>query len=157
MTDLTRVTDWLREAGEIEANTPITAGGMLAFLPRGLTRQRWLSWESLALGKLVALRRRPFRLSLEQLASKAGVELRDVKLIERGGNNRQDGTTIRKITLALELPENRLLELAGLAQAKSIRISEGAVRFAARSESNEELCPKELAALEEYMKELAEL
>jgi len=153
MTDLKRISDWFRDAAEAEAGTPITVGATMAgpaaraAAPRGT--------EGLALAKLVTLRRRQCRLSVEDLARMAQIDLEDVVNIERGEGSRSGPRAVRQVAIVLDLPERRLLELAGLLPATDRHLREAAVRFAARSEPVEDLRPGELAALEEYVKVLA--
>jgi transcriptional regulator with XRE-family HTH domain len=153
MTDLKHVSDWFRAAADIEAETPITVGATTVG-PEGRVERSGTT--SLALGKLVELRRRQCRLSPEALAAQADVDLEDVVSIERGGGEIPEPRTVHQIASVLKLPEHRLFELAGLVKPRDGRLREATVRFAARSESIEELRPEELAALEEYVKVLAE-
>lgn len=153
MTDLNRVSDWFRSAADVEAETPITVGATTVG-PEGRVERNGTT--SLALGKLVELRRRQCRLSAEALATEANVDLEDVVSIERGEGGIPEPRTVHQIAGVLKLPEKRLFELAGLVKPRDGRFREATVQFAARSESLEELRPEELAALEEYVKVLAE-
>ncbi len=156
MANLKRVNDWFRAAADVEANTPITVGAAL-FGPAGPVADRSeTEGEWLALAKLIELRRRQCRLSPEDLASRAAVALEEVVRIERAEAMPPEPCTVQRIALVLQLPEHRLLQLAGLVRAKDHRFREATVRFAARAEPLEELRPEELRALEEYVQVLAE-
>jgi HTH-type transcriptional regulator, competence development regulator len=151
---LTNIGDRFRAAAEIEANTPITVGTTTVSPEERLSERGGTEW--LALAKLVELRRRQCRLSVEDLATRADVDLEDIVNIERGEGSVPEPRTVHQIAGVLKLPERRLLQLAGLVVARDNRLREATVRFAARSESIEELRPEELEALEEYVKVLAE-
>jgi transcriptional regulator with XRE-family HTH domain len=154
MATFTRIADSFRAAADIEAETPITVGATTVG-PEGRFSDRGASGP-LALAKLVELRRRQCRLTAEDLATRADVDLADVVNIERGEGFVPEPRTVHQIAQVLKLPERRLLELAGLTEVRDRRLREATVRFAARSEPIEELRPEELEALEEYVKVLAE-
>jgi HTH-type transcriptional regulator, competence development regulator len=178
MPELKQIDDWFLAAAEVEASTPITAGAATVAVDAPSTRQsrsgieiavsdhydfatdpratRRGETEWLALAKLVELRRRQRRLSVEDLAKTADVDLEDIVRIEQGGGSVREPRTVHQIARVLDLPERSLLELAGLAQAGHPRFHEATVRFAARSEPVEALRPEELAALEEYVSVLTE-
>jgi len=154
MTDLKRISDWFLAAAEVEAETPITVGATTVG-PQGRLAERSRT-EGLALAKLVELRRRQRGLSTLDLATQAGVDLEEVVSIEQGGVSVLEPRTVHQIARVLSLPERRLLELAGLAEAHDRHVREATVRFTARSEPIEALRPEELEALEEFVKVLVE-
>jgi transcriptional regulator with XRE-family HTH domain len=154
MANFTQISELFRVAADIEAETPVTVGATTVG-PEGRFSGRGVSGP-FALAKLVELRRRQCRLTVEALASRADVDLEDVMTIERGEGLSPEPRTVHQIAQVLNLPKRRLLELAGLAESRDHRIREATVRFAARSEPIEELSPEELEALEEYVKVLAE-
>ena len=75
---------WLRAKAEEEDNGIVSAGGLVCALARSETESKVHLTERVALAKLVELRRRQYRLSAEDLARKADVDLADVVSIERG-------------------------------------------------------------------------
>jgi transcriptional regulator with XRE-family HTH domain len=155
MTKFTEITDLFRAAADIEAQTPITVGSTTAgpefrFSKQGISG-------AFALAKLIELRRRQCRLTAEDLATRANVDLKDVVNIEGGEGGVPEPRTMCQIAHVLELPERRLLELAGLVEVRDRRLRDATVRFAARSEPIADLRPEELEALEEYVKVLGEL
>jgi HTH-type transcriptional regulator, competence development regulator len=154
MAQLTHMGDRFRAAAEIEARTPITVGATTVG-PEGNLSGKGVP-RSLALAKLVELRRRQCRLSPEDLASQADVDLEDVVSIERGEGRVPEPRTVHQIAQVLNLPERCLLQLAGFVEAKDVRFRKATIRFAARSEPTADLLPEELEALEEYVKVLAE-
>jgi transcriptional regulator with XRE-family HTH domain len=152
MADLKNVSEWFREAAETEANTPITAGltrvGEVRYPKHGRI-------ESVALAKLIELRRRQCGLSTEELAMQADVNLEDVVNIERGEGAVPELRTVRQIVFVLKLPEKRVLQLAGLSESRDRHLREATVEFAARAEPVEKLTPEEHKALEEFVSFLA--
>jgi hypothetical protein len=154
MADLKDVSDWFRAAADVEAMTPITAGA--ASVPQEGRFAEKAGTGRLALAKLVELRRRQCRLSVEGLATQAEVNLEEVVSLEQGEGAGPSPRTVQRVAAVLKLPERPLLELAGLVEGKDHRLREAAVRFAARSEPVEDLRPEEREALKEYVKVLAE-
>lgn len=153
MTELTTIGARFRAAAEIEAKTPITVGTTTVGFEARAADRGGTGW--LALAKLAGLWRRQCRLSVEELADRAGVDLEEVVRIERGEGGAA-AHTVRQIARVLNLPESKLLELVGLAEGRDDRLREATVRITARSEPTADLLPEERAALEEYVKVLAE-
>jgi HTH-type transcriptional regulator, competence development regulator len=148
---------WLRAKAEQEDNGIVSVGGLVCALAQGDAEAKAHLAGRVALAKLVELRRRQYRLSAEDLAQKASVDLEDIVGIERGEGTVPESRTMHLLAQALDLPEQRLLELAGLVQASDARFRKAAVRFAARSEPVANLLPQEQAALEEFVGLLAGL
>jgi transcriptional regulator with XRE-family HTH domain len=147
---------WLRAKAEEEDNVIVSVGGLVCAVAKSEAVSKAHLAERLALAKLVELRRRQYRLSAEDLAQRADVDLEDIVSIERGEGIIPEPRTMYRLAQALELPEHRLLELAGLVQAKDARFKKATVRFAARSEPVANLLPQEQEALEEFVELLAE-
>jgi hypothetical protein len=146
---------WLRSKAAEEDNGIVSVGGLVCALARSEEGSKAPLAERVALAKLVELRRRQYRLSAEDLAEKAAVDLEDVLSIERGEGIVPGPQVVHRLAQALELPEPRLRELAGLVLARDARLREATVRFAARSEPVALLLPEERAALEEFVGVLA--
>jgi transcriptional regulator with XRE-family HTH domain len=155
MTEMNPDAAWLRAKAKAEDNGIVSVGGLVCALAKREVELKAHLAERVALAKLVELRRRQYRLSAEDLARRADVDLEDVVIIERGEGTVPDPQTMHRLAQALELPEQRLLELAGLVQAKDARFREATVRFAARSEPVASLLPQEQEALEEFVELLA--
>lgn len=147
---------WLRAKADEEDKGIVSVGGLVCALAKSEEESKAHLTERVALAKLVELRRRQYRLSAEDLAKKADIELEDLVSIERGEGTVLEPRTIHCLAKTLELPEQRFLELAGLVQAKSASFRKATVRFAARSEPVANLLPQEQEALEEFVKLLAE-
>ena len=107
-----------------------------------------------SLGKFVELSRRRLRLSVEQLASRANVDLAGLLAIEKAEEVTPEPRTIYQLAAVLQVGVEPLLELAGLVLPKTTRLTESAVRFAARSEPMQVLSEEEEAALNWFVKEL---
>jgi DNA-binding XRE family transcriptional regulator len=126
---------------------PHSAGGLAASISADPRRQ--------SLGKLVELSRRRMRLSVEQLAQTANVDLAELLAIEKAEEILPEPRTIYQLAQVLRMRVEPLLELAGLAVSTSGGLTESAVRFAARSEPMDSLTSEEEAALSWFVQELS--
>src|SRR5579872_3879421 len=106
--------------------------------------------------RLLQLARRERRLSLEQLAQKADIDLGELVKIEADESFKPTPRTIHQLAEFLKLPAKKLMVLAGLLQVKDFGLQQASVRFAARSEAMEDVGPLEHAQLEEYVKSVNE-
>ena len=107
-----------------------------------------------SLGKFIELSRRRMRLSVEELADKANVDLAELLAVEKAEDIVPEPRTVRQLARVLEIPAEPLLSLAGLLAAHSPGLTESAVRFAARSEPMDVLTKEEDEALNWFVKEL---
>ena len=150
--------EWLLRMADAEDNCELAVGGLAHEL--GLLEQPEQSFAPPTRGafaRLIELRRREQRLSVEELAEKADVELPELLDIEHGElTSPPEVRTVFNLATTLKLPQQRLMQLAGLAEAKDEGFRDAAVRFAARSESIDKLTREEHRALEEFVKFLAE-
>jgi transcriptional regulator with XRE-family HTH domain len=108
-----------------------------------------------SLGKFIELSRRRMRLSVEQLAEKANVDLVELLAIEKAEGIRPEPRTIYQLAQVLQVRVDPLLELAGLVVTKSVALTASAVRFAARSEPMDVLSKEEADALDWFVEELS--
>ena len=108
-----------------------------------------------SLGKFIELSRRQLRLSVEQLADKANVDLAELLAIEKAEDILPETRTVYQLAKVLRMRVEPLLELAGLVVTKSVGLTESAVRFAARSEPMDALTKEEEEALNWFVKELS--
>lgn len=106
-------------------------------------------------GRLIEFARRQKSLTVEELAKRANIGLEEIVEIETQASFLPHVRTVFQLASALELPQGRLLELAGLATPRP-EINRAAVRFAARSESTAKLSREEKEALDEFVKVLVE-
>jgi HTH-type transcriptional regulator, competence development regulator len=147
---------WVNRMADLEDGTEFSVGGLahevgmfgVPEAPAPVTRS--------AFAKLVELRRRALRMSVEELAESADVDVAELVSIELDKAEVPELRTVAKLAKALALPAQRLVELSGLATPRDARFSEAVVRFAAKSESVEKLSRTEMEALEEFVKFLAE-
>jgi transcriptional regulator with XRE-family HTH domain len=147
---------WIRRMAELEDGCDMTVGGLaqeaglfnVSVTPAQVAKS--------AFAKLIELRRREQRLSVEQLAERAEVDVADLLSIELDKVDVPELRTIAKLAKALKLPAQKLVELSGLATPKNARFAEAVVRFAAKSEPVDKLSRGEHEALEEFVKFLAE-
>ena len=108
-----------------------------------------------AFTRFIDLARRNQKLSIEALAGAADVDLRElVGILEEGIS--PSPRAVYKLAGVLGVPIRRLLELAGLAEARDPVFVDAAVRFAARSEPTAALTKHERAALDEFVKVLVQ-
>lgn len=110
----------------------------------------------LALGRFVTLMRRRDRLSIEQLADKADIEVGDLLSLEKDVHHVPEVRTIYRLAMVFGVSQKKLMGLSGLTRPKDVRYVGEAVRYAARSESISELTPEEAAALDGLIALLSE-
>lgn len=106
---------------------------------------------NVAFGRFVRLMRRQQHLSLEKLAEDARVEITELVEIEEDVRHQPDARTVYQLAQHFGVPTRNLMQLAGLSQPKDDRLTEEAIRFAARSEPIEDLNAAEKAALEAFV------
>lgn len=147
--------DWLLQMAEKEGNGIVSVGGLVHRIEEEVQAHAIPATERTALAQLVEWQRRKLRLTVEQVAAQANVDIEEVLGIELG-----DGTneprTLFQLSQALKLPAGKLMLLAGLVSQRDPRLEQAAVRFAARSASIEALSREQTKALEEFVKILAE-
>ncbi|MBA2678829.1 MAG: helix-turn-helix domain-containing protein [Ktedonobacteraceae bacterium] len=107
-------------------------------------------------GRLISLQRRQHRLSMEQLAEKADVDLGELVTIEAGQCSTPQARTVYALAQALNLPSDKLYVVSGLKFSTDQAFNKQAVRFAARSEAVDKLSKEEQQALQEFVKYLSE-
>lgn len=160
--NLTR--EWARVQAKSEPDDGITTVGGLAQRATEMAVPSVLNSpqraESVAdprrqsLAKFVELSRRRLRLSVEQLADQAAIDLGELLAIENAEDFAPEPRTIFQLAGMLKVRPEPLMELAGLVFRKNTTLTESAVRFAARSEPMQALSPDEEAALNWFVKEL---
>ena len=144
--------NWLQRMAELEdsCRSVSAAGlasdfGMLLIPPHGETQQ--------VFGRLIELARRKCRLTVEQLAEKADVDLVEIVDIETKLDVVPEARTVFQLASVLKLPSARLMEVTGLAIPRP-EIRSAALKFAAHSKSTANLTQEERDALEEFVKVL---
>jgi transcriptional regulator with XRE-family HTH domain len=147
---------WVNRMAGVEDGSELSVGGLAQELGMFRVPEAPAPVAKSAFAKLIEFRRRALRLSVEDLAKAADVDVAELVGIEIGKVDAPELRTVAKLAKALKLPGQRLVELSGLATPRDARFSDAVVRFAARSESVEKLSPTELEALEEFVKFLAQ-
>lgn len=150
--------EWCAEKGQVEAGAEIGAGtlGIDPLLSSDEGRVAVLDESRIAFGRFVHLNRRKLKLSLEAMAETADIEIAELMNIEHDASYEPEPRTIYQLANAFRVDQKKLMELSGLAKPKNTSYIEEAVRYAARSESLEDLSEQELAALEAMVSVLSE-
>jgi transcriptional regulator with XRE-family HTH domain len=154
---LERSKEWWIARARREGDAVVGAG-LLARDPALESRSLAAGEEArIAFGRFVHLMRRRRGYSMEQLAEQADLEPSELLVIEDDVHYVPGPRTVYKLAETFDVPQQRLMQLAGLAAANDAGLAREAVRFAARSESIEKLTAEESAALEAFVAVLSEL
>jgi transcriptional regulator with XRE-family HTH domain len=95
--------------------------------------------------------RKAKRLTVEQLAHKAGIDIEEIVFLENDESYRPDPLTLHRLSKFYDVPERKLLVLAGAVRDVPEMVREQASRFAAHSDGIGELSREEKEALDEFM------
>jgi transcriptional regulator with XRE-family HTH domain len=144
----------LRKAAE-ESEGVVSVGGLVTELREVAARVEGNPGRKVAFARFVELSRRRLRLKVEDLAKKAQVDVSELLGIEQGDVECPEPRTVYRLAGVLKVPQERLLELSGLAVPRDVRFQEAAIRFVARSERMDALSREEETALQEFVKILA--
>jgi len=104
-----------------------------------------------ALGRLINLLRRRDRLSLEEAALKAQVDLAELLRIEKEEHYKPRPRTIVQLAGLFKVPVDQLSKIAGLKIAEDPALEQATLKFAAHSEQLTQLSKTERDALNEYL------
>lgn len=163
--NITLTREWARSQAKLESDGSVTSVGGLAQRASGIALKTSPTASASvpeatpdprrqSLGKFVELSRRRLRISVEQLADQANIDLRELLAIEYASDVTPEPRTIFQLATILRVKPEPLMELAGLVVRKNTALTESAVRFAARSEPMQELSADEEAALNWFVNEL---
>ena len=152
--------EWCVHMAQLEGDTEIGAG-RLAIDPvfdgeATPILDRRHEGSTLAFGRFVNLMRRQRGVSLEQLAEAADVTVTELVEIESDTRHKPALRTTYQLANYFKMPRSGFMQVAGLAARKDARLSDEAVRFAARAEPTAALTPEENAALEAFVAVLSE-
>jgi len=149
--------DWCIEKAKAEVSENIGAGvlGIDPIFEADEGRIEILHESRLALGRFVELNRRHKKLTIEALAEKADVEISELLRIEHGRLLEPETRTLYQIAVVFGVDHKKLMGLSGLTKSKDTSFIEDAVKYAARSESLEDLSEDEQAALDGLISVLA--
>ena len=151
--------NWLLAKANEEDNCIISVGGLayrLAAETNASEEEIPDAARRVAFARLVELSRRKQRLTVEQLAERADVDVSQLIEIEEGENVSPEPRTVYRLAQVLNFPQERMMVMSGLARTRDRHLTEATVRFAARSEPVNVLSPEEEEALQEYVKVLVE-
>ena len=157
---LERSKDWWMARARREGDAAVGAG-LLAFGPapeeRPASAQATPIEETrIAFGKFVNLMRRHRGYTMERLAELADVDTSELLVIEDDVHCVPAPRTVFRLAQTFGVSQQRLMQLAGLATANDAGFRTEAVRFAARSETVQELTAEETSALEAFVAILSE-
>lgn len=110
----------------------------------------------IAFGRFINMMRRRRGLTIEALADCARVDVSELLVIEEDVHYVPGPRTVYQLARMFEVPQARLMQLAGLTAANDAGLAEEAVRFAARSEAVHKLSPEESAALAAFVAVLSQ-
>lgn len=149
--------DWSLAMAEREGTSEVGAGYIARDpVSQGDTGVIPIDRDRLAFGRLINLLRRRQQLSVEELAEKAGVDAAEVIRIEDDLHFVPDPRTVYQLAGTFGLPQQQLMQVAGLATAQDLKVREAAVRFAARSEPVAKLAREERSALDAFLIDLSD-
>lgn len=151
--------DWCMRMAHLEADSAIGAGRYaldLTFEQEPLQETVVADEPNIAFGRFVRLMRRQRGLTLEKLAEDADVEVTDLVVIEDDTRHKPEPRTVYQLANYFHVPRVNLMQVAGLTALKDSRLSNEAIRFAARSDPIAQLTPEEQAALEAFVVVLSE-
>jgi len=149
---------WWRARAEREAGHNVSVG-LLArdpqfaetSLPRTLEREQ----TRVAFGKFIELMRRNKGWTIEDLASKADLDIGDVVLIEDDVTVLPEPRAVYQLAKVFEIPQTNLMQVSGLSVPRDPNLRQETVRFAARSQSIEKLSDSEQDALVQFVSVLS--
>lgn len=98
--------------------------------------------------------RRKQSLTIDQLAARTGIDRGELVSMERNPGYRPSPLTLHTLSRFYDIPEKRLLVLAGAVRDVPQAFCDQASRFAAQSESFANLTAEEKKALDEFMRVL---
>jgi transcriptional regulator with XRE-family HTH domain len=151
--------NWLLAKANEEDNCIISVGGLVYRLRAEEKKREQEIPEStrrIAFAQLIGLSRRKMRLTIEQLADQADVDVSQLIEIEEGECISAEPRTVYKLAKIFNFPNDCLMKLSGLAKTRDSHLTEATVRFAARSEPVNVLSAEEEDALQEYVKVLVD-
>jgi len=107
--------------------------------------------ETLAFGTLIQFMRRDRRLSVEQLASAARVDVAEIVKIEFDPKYVPHPRSVHQLATFFELPQRALLKLSNVTMVHNNQLRDAAYRFAANSSKIAELSHEERVAMTEFV------
>ena len=147
--------EWCIRMAQLEGDAEIGAGCM-AFdpvfdnetVPVDTSGEERLS---IAFRRLITLMRWRRGITIEKLADDADVDMTDLVQIESDPYHKPELRTTCHLADYFKVSQSSLMQVAGLAELKDLRLLEEGVHFVARTESKAGLMPDKYAALEEFV------
>jgi HTH-type transcriptional regulator, competence development regulator len=109
-----------------------------------------------AFGRFVNLMRRRLGFSIERFANHTQVDSGELLAIEDDVHYTPEPRTVYRLALVFKIPQERLMQLAGLAEARDPTLYTQAVRLAASADPVKQLSPDETKALEVFVAVLSQ-
>jgi transcriptional regulator with XRE-family HTH domain len=148
--------EWLKRMAALEDDQCVSVGGWVTDLESELLGGRSSPPARSAFTRLLNLARRERTLSMEEFACEAGIDLAELVGIECDDAFLPTAGTVTRIARYLQLPEEKMLALAGLGDVADAPFREAAARFAARVEPVRSLTREEQEALTEFVEFLCQ-
>lgn len=148
--------EWCLRMAELEGDVSIAAGA-LAFDPvlEEAPKDDCGDEANVAFGRFVRLMRRSQKMSREELAQNADIDILELIEIEDDVRHKPDVRSVYQLSGVFNLPSAKLMQVAGLAKARNDNIERQMERFAARSDPMAALTDEERSALEEFVSQLS--
>lgn len=146
---MNRDREWLRKMAELEDGCCVSAGGLPAQMgmlePPRTDREQPVAFDArrVALARFVEFSRRKSRLSVEQFASRANLDVAEVLQVEDADAAAPEPRVIFTIACFLKADPRKLMELAGHVTPRDAKLQDEAMRFAAWSQGSEPLSQEE--------------
>jgi HTH-type transcriptional regulator, competence development regulator len=146
--------EWCMRMAQLEGDAAIGAGPY-AFDPtfdhEPVSDAAAPDESNVVFGRFVRLMRRRNGLTVEKLAQDADVEVTDLIEIEDDTRHKPEPRTVYQLAQYFKVPQNNLMQVAGLTAPRDTNLLNEAIRFAARSDPVAQLTPEEQAALEAFV------
>jgi transcriptional regulator with XRE-family HTH domain len=152
---------WLERRAELDENAEVSAGHRdMEILNEEIKALRQTPGELLVLGeafgKLIQFVRKNRKLSPDDLARTADIEIAELMNIESGALKQPEPRTVYQLANALKLPEKKMLELSGNLEVLDTEFTYQTERFAANAKNIENLTDEQRSVLMAYVKYLAQ-
>ena len=149
--------EWLERHRKSDEGHDCSAGDlMLRSRPRISTTSTKSRELSPAFGALVKLWRIDRRMSIDDLARAVKVDRDEVESIETQDTHSPEPQTVCALASIMNIPETRLLQLAGNIVETDVALHEHSIRFAANAKQWDHLSKAQQKALREFIKYLNE-
>lgn len=152
--------EWLLKSADREDEMPVSAGAFTFDMIADNAEEKHMiiAEEPCAylsvFARLISLRRRNHRLTLEQLADLAQIDLDELIRMEQTFDYSPEPRTVCRLAAALKLPEHRLLQLSGCVEKPNDSLTQQSVHLPECSDGLKKLTCEQEQALDEYIRYL---